>query len=173
MPLNGRRIAVLVENFYEDLELWYPVIRMREAGAEVKLLGTGKQRYSGKHGLPATEDMKVDDASADHFEAVIIPGGYSPDHMRRHPPLLDFVREMFRRGRIIAMICHAGWVPASAGILGGRTVTSFYSIRDDLENAGADWIDKPVVRDGNLISSRTPDDLPLFCRTIIEALSEA
>jgi protease I len=113
----------------------------------------------------------VDDASADEFDAVVIPGGYSPDRMRRHKPLVEFVRSMHRNGRVVAFICHAGWVPASADILEGKRVTSVASIRDDLVNAGAQWVDEPVVRDGNLISSRRPSDLPAFCRTIIAAVA--
>jgi len=173
MVLKGKRIAILAEDLFEDLELWYPLIRMREAGAEVVVLGTGKTKYTGKHGLTVDPDKKVDRAAPEEFDAVIIPGGYAPDRMRRHEPLVDFVRRAFEIGRVVAYICHAGWVPISAGVVKGRTVTSFFSIADDLRNAGATWVDEEVVRDGNLISSRYPADLPTFCRTIIEAVAEA
>ena len=171
MDLTGKRVAILVEDFYEDLELWYPYYRLKEAGAEVVLLGTGKARYESKHGYPAEEDLLVDDAQAREYACVIVPGGYSPDHMRRHPPMIDFVRQAHEHGAVIAFICHGGWMPVSAGILKGRTATSFYAIKDDLVNAGANWADAEVVRDGNLISSRTPHDLPAFMKAILEALA--
>lgn len=172
MGLEGKRVAVLVEIFYETLELWYPYYRLKEAGAAVDILGSGKGRYDSKHGYPAKEDRKVEDASPDEYDAVIIPGGYAPDHMRRHPPMIEFVRQMGQAGKPVAFICHGGWVPASADLLRGRRVTSFFAIKDDVVNAGAEWIDAEVVRDGNLISSRVPQDLPAFCRAIIEALAE-
>lgn len=170
MELSEKRIAVLAEDLYEELELWYPFYRMKEAGAEVRILGTGRPEYHGKHGLPVHADMRVEEAAVDDFDAVVIPGGYSPDRMRRHAPLVEFVRAMSEAGKLVAFICHAGWVPISAGIVEGHEVTSFPSIQDDLRNAGAAWLDREVVRDGNLISSRSPADLPAFCRTIIEVL---
>lgn len=172
MELKGKHIAILIEDLYEDLEFWYPYYRLREAGAEVTTLGTGKDAYEGKHGLPAHSDKKVDEVSVGDFDAVVIPGGYSPDKMRRHKPLVDFVRDMHEAQKPIAFICHAGWVPISAGILEGRTATSFHAIRDDMKNAGVEWVDKEVVIDGNLISSRTPDDLPAFCKAIIKSLKK-
>ncbi|MBD3348285.1 MAG: DJ-1/PfpI/YhbO family deglycase/protease [Candidatus Eisenbacteria bacterium] len=175
LELKGKRIAVLAEDLYEDIELWYPMMRMREAGAEVSVLGAGKGKsgYKGKHGLPISTDGSTDEASADDYDAVIIPGGYSPDRMRRHSSLIEFVKTLHDRGAVVAWICHGGWVPVSAGVVEGRKVTSFFSIRDDMENAGATWLDEEVVRDGNLVSSRYPDDLPAFCRTIIDALAES
>ncbi|MGM0576493.1 MAG: type 1 glutamine amidotransferase domain-containing protein [Myxococcota bacterium] len=172
MPTYHKRVAILAEDVYEDLELWVPYYRLKEAGCEVTLLGAGKDTYQGKHGLPVKVDGKVDDADAESFHAVVIPGGYAPDKMRRHQPMIDFVRAADEANRIVAFICHAGWVAASAGIVRGRTVTSFFSIRDDLDNAGAEWVDREVVRDGNLISSRMPPDLPVFCRTLVGALQE-
>ncbi len=173
MELQGKRIAILAETLFEDLELWYPKLRLTEAGAKVTVLGGGEDSYQGKNGLTVKPDAAVDDADAAGFDAVVIPGGYSPDHMRLHRPFVDFVRTMHDKGKVVAFICHAGWMAASAGIVKGRRVTSYASIQDDLRNAGADWVDEDVVRDGNLISSRTPDDLPAFCRTIIQALSGA
>jgi protease I len=172
MRLEGKRIAVLAEELFEDLELWYPLIRMREAGADVTVVGTSKgATYHGKHGMPVQTDVASKDVAPEDFDAVIIPGGYAPDQMRRHQATLDLVLGIFERGGVVAMICHAGWVPISAGIVEGKRATSFYAIKDDMVNAGAIWEDKAVVRDGNLISSRTPDDLPAFCPAIIDALA--
>jgi protease I len=171
MRLKGKRVAILVGNFCEDLELWFPYHRLKEAGAEVTILGTGKGTYESKHSYPAEEDLIVDDAWPSEYDAVVIPGGYAPDHMRRHPPMIEFVRKAHDHGAVIAFICHGGWVPISAGILKGRTATSFLAIKDDMVNAGANWVDEEVVRDGNLITSRSPKDLPAFGRAIIEALA--
>jgi protease I len=171
MELDSKRIAVLAEDLYEDLELWYPVIRMREAAARVTLVGTGtSSTYQGKHGLPVTVDTSADKVSAADFDALIVPGGYGPDRLRRHQSVLRLVREVFEQGKPVAAICHAGWVLISAGILKGKRVTSFSSIKDDMVNAGGKWEDREVVVDGNLITSRQPDDLPAFCRAIIEVL---
>jgi protease I len=173
VELNGTRIAILAEDNYEDPELWYPLYRMREAGADVLVVGMpGAEFYSSKHGYPVTVDVAASDVGPADFDAIIIPGGYAPDRMRRHLPMLELVRGIFEKGGVVAMICHAGWVPISAGIVKGRQVTSVSAIKDDLSNAGAQWLDQEVVRDGNLISSRGPDDLPAFCRAIIDALSE-
>ena len=171
MKLSGKRIAILVENKYEDQELWYPFHRLREEGAEVSVIGPERAAYASKHGYPVQADLAIGSAVPDRFDAVVIPGGYAPDHMRRHPDMVAFVRQANEKGKIIAAICHAGWMLASARILRGRRVTGFFSIKDDLENAGATYEDRSVVRDGNLITSRTPDDLPDFCREIIGALS--
>jgi protease I len=169
--MKGKRIAILAEDQYEDLELLYPLLRMKEAGAEVSVIGMpGVDVYHSKHGYPAQVDVAASQVSADDFDAIIIPGGYAPDRMRRHPPMLDLVRGIYNKGGVVAMICHAGWVPISAGIVKGKRVTSVSAIKDDLINAGAEWEDREVVQDGNLISSRGPADLPAFCRTIIGAL---
>jgi protease I len=174
MRLQGKTFAVLVEDHYEDQELWYPVRRLAEEGAEVVLVGPkAGQQYSSKTGYPAKADKAADDVSADQFDGLIIPGGYAPDRMRRHRAMIDLTRQMFEQGKIVAAICHAGWMLCSADILDGRSATGFSSIRVDMENAGAKWTDQEVVQDGNLITSRTPDDLPAFLRTIIESCADA
>jgi protease I len=171
MELDNTRIAILAESDYEDLELWYPLLRMREAGAEVQVIGMpGVGRYPSKHGYPVNVDAVVDAVRAEDFDAVIVPGGYAPNRIRRHRPMLDLVKGIYNHDGLVAVICHAGWVPASAGILKGKRITSTPSIKDDLVNAGAEWVDQEVVEDGRLISSRRPTDLPAFCRAIIEAL---
>jgi len=173
VELTGKRVAVLAEDFYEDLELWYPLLRLREAGAETFVVGTGtKEEYSSKYGHPVKVDLTADQVSAAEVNAIVVPGGYAPDKMRRYPAVLNLVRDAFEQGKVVAAICHAGWVLVSAGILKGKRVTSVSAIRDDMANAGATWLNEEVVRDGNLITSRTPADLPAFCRTIIAALSE-
>ncbi|HWO88226.1 MAG TPA: type 1 glutamine amidotransferase domain-containing protein [Gemmatimonadales bacterium] len=170
MSLAGKTVLFFAAQSYEDLELWYPKIRLEEEGARTVVAGLGEKTYQGKKGYPLTVDTSVDEISADDFDALVIPGGYAPDHMRRSARLLDITRRMHQNGKPIAFICHAGWVPISAGIVRGRRVTSVRAIRDDLVNAGAEWLDEPVVVDGNLISSRTPADLPQFCRSLIAAL---
>lgn len=170
MELLDRTVAVLVEQQYEELELWYPVLRFREAGARVEIVGTGKESYPSKHGYPARATVQADQVQGAAFDAVIIPGGYAPDHMRRHPPMVRLVKDAAAAGKIVAAICHGGWLLCSARCIAGRQVTGFSAIRDDLENAGGLYLDAEVVRDGNLITSRVPADLPAFCRTIIEAL---
>jgi len=172
MSLSGKRIAMLAEADFEDLELWYPTIRMREAGAEVVIVGSGSSdTYLGKHGLPVEVDIHIDQARTEDFDAVIVPGGWAPDRLRRYPAVLAFVKGIDMTGKIVAAICHGGWVPASAGILKGKTMTCVVAIKDDVINAGAKYVDQAVVVDGNLITSRTPADLPDFCREIIKALS--
>jgi len=170
--LTGRRIVVLAEDLYEDLELWYPVLRLREEGAEVVIAGTGAKAYQGKNGYPLTVDTDVDKLSAAKLDAVVIPGGYAPDRLRRYPAVLTLVREMFQGGKVVAAICHAAWVPISAGIMKGRRATCFFAIKDDVVNAGAHYEDAEVVRDSNLITSRQPSDLGAFCREIIAALTQ-
>lgn len=170
-PLNGKRIVMLAEDLFEDLELWYPLIRMQEASAEVTVAGTeAGVTYQGKQGLSVTSDEATSELEASDFDAVIVPGGYAPDKMRRYPATLKLVRDIFDQGKVVAMICHAGWVPISAGIVSGKNVTSTAAIKDDLINAGAAWSDSPVVVDGSLISSRSPSDLPYFCQAIIQSL---
>jgi protease I len=170
MELKGKRIAILIEDNYNEFEFWYPYYRMKEAGASVTVIGTGAKEYHSKIGLPAPGGTPAGSVSAADFEAVIVPGGYAPDRMRRSADMLKLVRDSFQQGKVVAAICHAGWVLISAGVLKGKTATCFSAIKDDVVNAGAKYTDQEVVRDGNLITSRTPDDLPAFCREIIAAL---
>ncbi|MEP6590670.1 MAG: type 1 glutamine amidotransferase domain-containing protein [Gemmatimonadota bacterium] len=166
----ARRILFFVAPLYEDLELWYPKIRLEEEGYETVVAGLGEPQYQGKRGYPITADTSVDDVRAEDFDALVIPGGYAPDIMRRSERLLTITRAMHEAGKPIAFICHAGWVPISAGIVRGRRGTSVGAIKDDLVNAGMVWEDAAVVVDGNLISSRTPADLVPFTKAIIAAL---
>ena len=170
MPLSGTRILFFAANWYEDLELWYPKIRLEEEGAATVVAGLGETTYQGKRGYPVTVDASVDDVRAPDFHGLVIPGGYAPDILRRNAKVLELTRTIFDAGKPVAFICHAGWVPISAGIVRGKRGTSVGAIRDDLTNAGMLWEDSPVVVDGNLISSRTPADLPAFCKAIIRAL---
>jgi len=172
MDLEGRKVAVLVEKLYEDLELWYPYYRLREAGAEVSLVGPkAGETYPSKHGYPAKAVRAAGEVRAGEFDAVIVPGGYAPDHMRRDPEMVSLVRDAHAQGKVVATICHAGWMLVSAGIARGKRLTCFHSIKDDLIAAGAHYVDEPVVRDGSLITSRQPDDLPAFCREIVATLA--
>jgi protease I len=173
MELKGKKVIVLVEQMYNDLEFWYPYYRLKEAGAEVVVVGSGSaEEYSGKAGLPCRPDSTADNISAADFDGIVIPGGYAPDHMRRHPSMVKLVKDLFDGGKVVAAICHAGWMLASAEIVRGRTVTSFFAIKDDLVHAGANWVDREVAVDGNLITSRTPDDLPAFMQEVIAGLKE-
>ncbi|MDK2855278.1 MAG: protease [Bacillota bacterium] len=170
--LSGKRVAVLVEEGFEDLELWYPVLRLREAGATVEVIGTGSApEYRGKYGLLSRPDKTIDQVQAKDYDGLVVPGGWAPDKLRRYSAVLAFVREIFAAQKPVGAICHAPWVLISAGVLKGRTATSVVAIKDDVENAGASWVDRPVVQDGNLITSRKPDDLPDFCRTLIAAFA--
>ncbi len=172
MKLTGKRIAILAENLYQEMELWYPYYRMKEEGAEVKVIGTGNaKQYASKDGYPVKVDASAKEVKGADFDAVIIPGGFAPDYMRRSEAMVKLVRDAFGAGKVVAAICHAGWMLCSSGIVKGKRATCFHSIRDDLKNAGAEYVDEEVVVDGNLITSRFPDDLPAFCREIIKALS--
>jgi len=174
MSLKGKRIAILAENLYQEMELWVPYYRLKEEGAEVKVVGAGgATSYASKHGYPVSVDAQAEAVSAVEFDAVIVPGGYAPDLMRRHEAMVRLVREAAQHGKVVAAICHAGWMLASADVVRGKEVTSFFSIKDDMVNAGARWVDREVVVDGTLITSRKPDDLPAFCREIVRALSKS
>jgi protease I len=170
MTLEGKTILFFAGPLYEDLELWYPKIRLEEEGARTLVAGTGEKHYQGKRGYPLTVDARVEELAAKDFDGLVIPGGYAPDIMRRSKKLLELTREIYDAGKPVAFICHAGWVPISAGIVRGKRGTSVGAIKDDLVNAGLLWEDSPVVVDGNLISSRTPADLPDFMRALIRSL---
>ena len=173
MSLNGKIVLFFAGPLYEDLELWYPKIRLEEEGARSVVAGTGEKTYQGKKGYPITVDASVDEIRAADFDGLVIPGGYAPDIMRRSQKLLQLTREIFEAGKPVGFICHAGWVPISAGIVKGKRGTSVGAIKDDLVNAGLLWEDSAVVVDGNLISSRTPADLPQFCKALIAALEKS
>jgi protease I len=166
-----KQVAILVEDLYEDLELWVPLHRLREAGHRPVLVGpqAGKT-HASKHGYPARAELAASEARADDLAGLIVPGGYAPDRMRRHPAMVDLVRQVHAQGKLVAAICHGGWMLASAGVVRGRRCTGFFSIADDLRNAGARFEDAEVVRDENLVTSRTPEDLPAFCRAVLEVL---
>ena len=171
MSLNGKRVAVLVEQLYQEMEVWYPVYRLREAGCAVELVGpeAGKT-YASKLGYPAKATLSAKDAKGDDFAAVVIPGGFSPDYIRRNADLLRLVREVYAAGKPVAAICHGPWVLCSTTALKGRRVTCFHSIKDDVTNAGGTYVDEEVCIDGNVITSRTPEDLPAFVVAIIEMM---
>ncbi|MCH7895799.1 MAG: type 1 glutamine amidotransferase [candidate division NC10 bacterium] len=174
MRLQGKRIAILAETLYQEMELWVPYYRLKEEGGTVKIIGTGTAKaYTSKHGYPVNVDAPADEVKGTDFDAVVIPGGYAPDLMRRSIAMVRLVREAFDAGKVVAAICHAGWVLCSAGVLQGKTATGFFSIKDDMVNAGARFVDQEVVVDGNLITSRKPDDLPAFCRELVKALEKA
>ena len=168
--LQGTTVLFFAAPLYEDLELWYPKIRLEEEGVRTVVAGLGERTYQGKRGYPVTPDTNVEEVHAASFDGLVIPGGYAPDILRRSRRVLDLTREIFQAGKPVAFICHAGWVPISAGIVRGKRGTSVGAIKDDLVNAGLRWEDSAVVVDGNLISSRTPADLPAFCKAIIAAL---
>jgi protease I len=166
-----KKAVVLIANDYQDLEVWYPILRLREAGWKVVTAGVDTQeKYKGKYGYPITVDTTVEAVRPEDFDCVIIPGGWAPDKIRTNRSALDLVATMNSKQKAIAAICHAGWVLVSAKVLTGKRCTSYSAIKDDLVNAGAHWVDEEVVVDGNLITSRTPDDLPAFCRAILETV---
>lgn len=167
------KVAVFTEDLYEDVEFWYPFYRLKEAGHEVVVVGSGKKdSFSGKHGIPNKADLSVKEARAEDFDAVVVPGGYAPDRMRLQPDFAQLVRRVHEQGKLVASLCHGPWVLASAGILDGRTVTCWPSLQDDMTNAGARYVDERVVVDGNIITSRCPDDLPAFMAEVVRYLEE-
>jgi len=167
------KFLLFVEDIYEDLELWYPKLRLTEAGGEVVVAGPkAGALYAGKHGYPCVSDAAIDGVDEKDFTGFVIPGGFAPDKLRRLERVKELTRSFMASGKLVAHICHAGWIPASAGICRGFRMTSTPGIKDDLVNAGAIWVDEPVVIDRNMVSSRRPDDLPWFMKGIFEFLDK-
>lgn len=173
MRLQNQKVIALVDHDFEDLELWYPVHRLREEGAQVDLVGqAANQKYIGKYGVPAESDFAFSEVNPEDYDAILVPGGWAPDKLRRFPEVISFVQHMNEHKKPIGQICHAGWVLISANILEGKTVTSTPGIKDDMTNAGATWVNEPVVSDGHLVSSRRPPDLPDYLRELIKVMEE-
>lgn len=169
--MKKKKILLIVDNFYEDREFWYPKIRLEEEGIEVTVAAAEKQVYHGAHGVPIEPDITYSQVKASDYDGIVIPGGYAPDKLRTYKEVLDIVKKYDKEKKLVAFICHAGWVTISAGILKGRKATSAGAIKDDMTNAGAVWKDEAVVVDDNLISSRSPEDLGHFCKAIIKLLN--
>jgi protease I len=173
MKINQAQVAVLAENQYQELELWYPLLRLREAGANVLTVApSAEQLYGSKLGYPVKADLAISEVEPEQLDALIIPGGFAPENFRRTPQIVNLVRKVHEQGSLVAAICHAGWLLASAGIAKGKRVTCVAIIKDDVINSGGNYVDEPVVRDGNLITSRLPGDLPDFGRAIVQYLEE-
>ena len=171
MPVKSKKVIILADNLYQELELWYPLLRLREEGFNVRVAGAKKgETYTSKLGYPVTSDLAARDVRRLDFDGLIIPGGYAPDLMRRYPEMVGLVRKAWEAGKVVAAICHGGWMLASADIVRGKRMTCFFSIRDDVIHAGATYLDREVVVDGNLITSRVPEDLPAFMKAVIAAL---
>ncbi len=172
-PLADQRILMFVDDIYEDLELWYPKLRLQEAGAHVTVAGpAAEQTYKGKHGYPCKSDGRIADMDSADFQGLVVPGGFMPDKLRRDPKVLSLVREFDAAGKLVAAICHGGWIPISAKVYRGVRVTGSPGIKDDLINAGALWEDAAVVVDRHFVSSRKPDDLPDFCEAILAVMTK-
>ncbi len=167
------KVAVLLDDLINEQEFIYPYYRLREAGFESVSVAAEKRVYRGKNGVPFTPDTIIGDVSAGEFEGVIVPGGYAPDNLRRNKAMVTFVRDLYGKGKVVAMICHGGWVGISAGIMKGRKLTSTVAIRDDMINAGVVWVDQAVAIDANLVTSRSPADLPDFMREVLKFLATA
>ncbi len=173
MELKGKTIAILVDQLYQEMEVWYPLYRLQEAGAKIVVVAAkAGETYPSKLGYPCKSERSYDEVSAQDFDGIVVPGGFAPDHIRRHPKANQLVHDIDKQGKLVAAICHGPWVLCSAhGLLKGRKVTSFFAIKDDVVNAGADWSDAEVVIDKNLVTSRKPEDLPAFCKACIDVLS--
>ncbi|MBY0548007.1 MAG: type 1 glutamine amidotransferase [Candidatus Obscuribacterales bacterium] len=174
MELKGKKVLIIAGPDFEDRELFYPQLRLIEAGANVRVAGIGERVYKGKYGLPVEVNGQCEElAFKETFECVIIPGGWAPDKIRANHAALEIVRHTVKAGGVVASICHGPWVLASADVVRGKRVTSHKNIKDDLVNAGAIWVDEEVVVDGSLVTSRTPSDLPAFCRELIKAMARS
>lgn len=172
MRLKAKKVAYLVEDGFEDLEFWVPLMRLQEEGARVTVVSEKIQTFTGKACLKATPDARVADVDPEEFDGLVVPGGWAPDKLRRSAAVLALVRRIDDRGKIVASICHGGWVLASAGIVRGRKATGSLGIKDDMVNAGAEWVDVPALRDGNLVWGRVVADIPDFCRELVAALAD-
>lgn len=172
MKLRGKKVAVLVAEGFEDLEYWVTVMRLREEGAEVISVGPNLDTVSGKNALEASADVTAEDVDAGGLDGVVIPGGWAPDKLRRYPEIVDIVKTVHEAGKTVGIICHGGLVAITAGIVDGVRATGSLGIKDDLENAGATWVDEAAFRDGNLVWGRVVPDIPDFCRELVAALSE-
>jgi len=173
MRLQNKKVIALVEEEFEDLEHWYPVYRLREEGAQVDLVGPeAGVTYFGKYGVPAKTDYAFTDINAEDYDAILVPGGWAPDKLRRYPEVIKFIQTMDKAKKPIGQICHAGWVLVSAKVLQGKKVTSTPAIKDDMLNAGATWVDEAVVVDGHIFSSRRPSDLPIYMKAFADKLAE-
>jgi protease I len=172
MKLKGKRIAFFLEEGFEDLEFWVTVMRLREEGAVVTIVGAKADKtVRGKNGLTATSEVAADTVSANNFDAVVVPGGWAPDKLRRYPAVTGLVRTTYEQGKIVGLICHAGLVGISAGIVKGHRATGSLGIKDDLVNAGVTWVDEPAFRDGNIVWGRVVEDIPAFCRELVKAIA--
>lgn len=171
---KGCKVICLIHKEFEDLELWYPVLRLKEEGATVHIVGEkANTTYIGKYGVPAVSDFGFSDVDCDEYDGLLVPGGWAPDKLRRYPEVLEIVRKMNEKGKPIGQICHAGWVLISANIISGKRVTSTPGIKDDMTNAGGIWVDEPAVVDGNIVSSRKPQDLPEYMKAYVELLQNS
>ena len=169
----SKTVAILVEEMYQEMEIWYPAYRLREAGVKTLFVGTGKPEYKSKLGYPCKAEADAKEVKAKDFDGIVVPGGYAPDFLRRSPEVLALVSDLDKAGKPVGAICHAAWVLCSAGTLKGRTATCFFAIKDDVINAGAKYVDQEVVVDRNLVTSRKPDDLPAFMREYLKVLGAA
>ncbi|MDQ2086472.1 type 1 glutamine amidotransferase domain-containing protein [Herbivorax sp. ANBcel31] len=173
MNLKDKKVLSFIHSNFEDLEFWHPVLRLMEEGVRVYIAGEkAGETYVGKYGVPAVSDIAFNEINPDHYDGILVPGGWAPDKLRRFPKVLEVVRAINKQNKPIGHICHAGWVLISAGIVEDKKVTSTLGIKDDLENAGAIWTNQPVVVDGNIVSSRKPMDLPLYMKAFINLLKE-
>ena len=169
--MPAKKVAIMVDEMYQVLEVWYPYYRLKEAGIGVDLVAAeAKKQYHSKEGYPCVSDISVNDAKIGDYDAMVIPGGFAPDFMRRSPDVIKFANDLANADKVIAAICHGGWLLCSTPIYRGKRATCFMAIKDDIKNAGADYVDAECVVDGNLITSRKPDDLPAFCTAILKAL---